>query len=104
MLGAPNREIDLPHCNVHSVPTVADHKLCQQPLLDATKRMTTHNTQTRKGLGWLCALVTVITLALPHLAFGFFDGDEPNIVIIIQQSQTKTPDPFESRYASCGNR
>jgi len=69
------------------VQTVADTKLCQQPLLDATKKMTTHNTQTRKGFRWLCALVTVITLALPHLAFGFFDEDEPNIVIIMQQSQ-----------------
>jgi hypothetical protein len=71
------------------VQTVADAKLRQQPLLDATKKMTTHNTQTRKGFRWLCALVTVITLALPHLAFGFFDEDEPNIVIIIQQSQAK---------------
>ena len=35
----------------------------------------------------LSPLVTVITLALPHLAFGFFDEDEPNIVIIMQQSQ-----------------
>jgi len=49
--------------------------------------MTTQNMQIRGGFRWACALVTVITVALPHLAFGFFDDDEPNIVIIIQQSQ-----------------
>ena len=78
--------------------------------------MTTHNMEIREGFWWLCALVTSITLALPHLAFGagpsfrssgsfrassmngqhsfsrpfsgFFGGDDEPIQIIIQQSQS----------------
>jgi len=47
--------------------------------------MTTHNMRIRGGFRWLCALVTFITLALPHLAFG---GDDEPVEIIIQQSQS----------------
>ncbi len=56
--------------------------------------MTTDNTQTRKGFRWLCALVTVIAVTLPHLAFDSLMKMNPTLSSSLSSlSLYQTPNP-----------